>query len=190
MKAFLFAAFTLGAAGFGSAQDRVLTARGDQASLGEALERAYSRESSYAKENPPHTLGDVHQVALDWRVLSTKPFPVRRKKGAAIGDGPLIITIQKLDSEEQRAIATVIKRYEETFYYRPNKPGKVKSEAVFRHVWMNAGSEWLLMTSVLDKTFMKIDGRAFTPDRKLFNPNNSFRAGTPLNPTGREPAFP
>ena len=167
-----------------AAQNPVMTAKVSRASLGEALERAYSRESTYAQENPPHTLGDVHQIALDWRVLSGKPFPARRKRGASIADGPLTITIQKMDSDDQRAVATVIKRYEETFYYRPNKPSTVKSEATFKHVWMNAGAEWLIMTSTLEKAYMKMDGKAFTPDRKLFNPNNSFRAPTPLNPIG------
>ena len=169
-------------------QRRVLTARSADASLGEAVERAYSREVTMAQEEPPYSLEEIQEAALSWRIMSTRRVPKRAAR-VSRNEGPLDVAIDKMDANGQRATVTVTKRFSGVFYRRPAKASRVRATAHFRHLWMKSGSEWLLMTSTLTKAQMSIDGQAFSPDRKYFNPNNAFRGPTPFNPTGREQEF-
>ena len=192
MKALWAVALLIGVAGVAAPQQkRTLTARSVRASLGEAMERVYSREISLVQENRPGTLDEVCRAALSWRVLDPDlPPPPKGKKPARLDNGPLAVTIDRLDSNDSEATAVVTKRYDDVFYRRPDKSSRVQSSATFRQKWINNGSAWLLMTTVPVKAFMKIDGKAFTPDKKFWNPNSSFRAGTPLDPTGRGESGP
>ena len=173
-------------------KNRAMSAKTTQRpSLGEAMERVYAGEIESVIAEPPGSLEEIQQAALSWR-FRYDDAPVKRgaRRSRPLDSGPLTITIDRHTANESRATAIVTKKFDGPFYRRWNKPGRVRSTATFRHMWMNDGSRWLLMTSEPLKASMTVDGKAFTPDKKIWNPNTSFRAPTPFDPTGREPGLP
>ena len=173
-------------------KNRALSARTNQRpSLGEAMERVYAGEIDSVLADPPASLEEIQRAALSWRFsYDDAPAKRRGKRNAALDPGPLTITIDKHTANDSRATVMVTKKFDGTFHRRWNKPSRVRSTATFRHTWMNDGSRWLLMTNEPIRASMTVDGKAFTPEKKVWNPNDSFRASTPLNPTGREPGLP
>ncbi len=174
-------------------KNRAMSARTNQRpSLGEAMERVYAGEIESVLADPPASLEEIQRVALSWRFLYDDAPQRRRtkKRMAALDSGPLTITIDKHTANDSRATAMVTKKFDGTFHRRWNKPSRVRSTATFRHTWMNDGSRWLLMTIEPIRASMTVDGKAFTPEKKVWNPNNSFRAPTPFDPSGREPGLP
>ena len=171
---------------------RVLTAKYHATqSLGEAMERVYSLESDSVERFPPSTLDQIYIAALSWRILTGEEIiPAARKGRSTRHKAPLSISIGSIDGNDQRAVVLVTKEFDGTYKRTWNRASRVRSTATFRHTWMNSGSKWLLMTSVPVKASMSIDGKAFTPDRKYFDPDTSFRAATPFDPTGRRDGIP
>jgi hypothetical protein len=155
------------------------------------MERVYAGEIESVISHPPVTLDETLYAALSWRYLSEdRPAPKRGKRPVKLDSGPLTITIDKSTAANGKATVQVTKKYNGDYYRRYNKGSRVKSTASFRHTWMNDGSRWLLMTIEPLKADVTVDGKAFTPDKKHWNPNTSFRAPTPLDPTGRESGLP
>ena len=173
-------------------RERAMSARTAQRpSLGEAMERVYAGEIESVIADPPASIEEIQQAALSWRFrYDDAPSKRGAKRSRPLDSGPLTITIDRHTANESRATAIVTKKYDGTLYRRWNKPSRVRSTATFRHTWMNDGSRWLLMTIEPLKASMTVDGKAFTPDKKHWNPNSSFRAPTPFDPSGREPGLP
>lgn len=153
-----------------------------QQSVERSIESQYGVYVKRLKESPPRSLVDLYHTLLSWLPLTRqvaiagKPVssparsPFESRTGAIIS-----VRVDSITVTGGRATVLVTKRvggaFREDGQYRHGEAlGVVHS----KHVWRDTGDGWRLMADIPLEGSLNVDGVAFGPPRKTFDPNTAF----------------